>query len=175
MDYKRFVTIMGVIKTAYSFFVGTENEKNIQVWYSMLNDIDIESLEKAVMRWVKTETKAPTIADLRNTVYGLTNSNNWEQGWAMLQSAINKWGNSRETVDYIRGKSEITYKAMKTLSLWSICNSENEIVTRSQFRDIFNSIAKENKTQKLESNNCGNLKAISSDVKEIGGASIYNN
>lgn len=162
MDFNSFGVIMGKLRVNYDFFSGTKTKEALNVWYSMLENIDAELLDKAVQHWIMTEPKAPNIADLRNAVYDLGNSYSWESGWATLQRAINKWGNTVEAMDYVKSKDIIAHKTVKTMSLWSICNSENEMVTRSQFRDIYKSIQEQKRKEDIGKVNCGIVNALNS-------------
>lgn len=157
---------MGKLRVNYDFFAGTKTEEALSVWYSMLKNIDSELLNEAVEKWIMTETKAPNIADLRNAVYDLKCNYRWDNGWAILQYALSKWGNSRETMDYIRSKDDIAHKTVRRISLWSICNSNNEGATRFQFRDIYNSIAEERRKEAIGKPNCGIVEALASGNEE---------
>lgn len=166
MDYNSFAVIMGKLRVNYDFFAGTKTEEALSVWYSMLKNIDGELLNEAVEKWIMTETKAPNIADLRNAVYDLKCNYRWDNGWATTKYALNKWGNSKETMDYIRSKDDIAHKVVKTISLWSICSSDDEGYTRNQFKNIYESLAEERRKEAIGKPNCGIVEALTSGNEE---------
>lgn len=126
---------------------------SLNVWYSLLQDLPYEVCNVAIQKYMMTETKIPTIADIRNLCASVVVGEKplWSDGWDEVMRAMRRYGSYNE-VEALESMSEITRQCVRRLGYQNLCRSEEIGVDRANFRMIFEQIAnREHEKQKLPS------------------------
>lgn len=136
------------IKASYPNFKVLENAEMIETWYQLLKDIPINLLQVAVLTHVSINKFPPSIAEIREAAI-LRDAKDWGEGWGIVQYAIRRYGQYRETeaLNYIRQEDETTYQVIKRFNFKEMCNSENSMTDRANFRMTYENIEKNNQYQ----------------------------
>lgn len=133
-----------------SFLPDTDS---LNVWYSLLQDLPYEVCNVAIQKYMMTETKIPTIADIRNLCTSVVAGEKplWSDGWDEVMRAMRRYGSYNE-VEALESMSEITRQCVRRLGYQNLCRSEEIGVDRANFRMIFEQIAnREHEKKKLPS------------------------
>ena len=79
----------------------------------------------------------------------MKDAKDWGEGWGIVQYAIMRYGQYRETeaLKYIRQEDETTYQVIKRLNFKEICNSENSMTDRANFRMMYENTEEINQYQ----------------------------
>lgn len=140
MTEQEFSKIAMAIKTYYPKEPIMPNPQAMALWYQQLQDIPYNVCQLAVNKWVSTNKWCPTIADIRETVSGLTdNTKSYGEAWQEIVTAIGKYGRYQVDKAY-ESMSELTRQACKQIGFENICNSEYIISERAQFEKIYNGL-----------------------------------
>ncbi len=79
MNKSETAKILGYIKGAYIYIFSkfTENEREAMVmtWQNSFKNTDFKEVSEAVIKWCNAEKLAPTIADIKKTMFELSNIN----------------------------------------------------------------------------------------------------
>lgn len=123
----------------------------LNVWYSLLQDLPYDVCNVAIQKYMMTESKIPTIADIRNLCAGVVAGEKplWSDGWEEVCRAISRWGSYGER-EAMESFTDITKQTVQRLGYRELCMSENPSVDRANFRMIYEQIAnREYERQKL--------------------------
>ena len=141
MNKQEFAKIVMALRTYYPRENLIPNQQAAELWFVQLQDIEYKTAELAVSKWVSTNKWSPSIADIRETVTGITQeADDWSKGWERVQKAIDNFGRYREA-EALDSLDEISRDAVKRIGFLQICDSENIAVDRASFRDIYKQIA----------------------------------
>ena len=146
MTVQEFGTISAAIKAAWPQANIMPDKQSINVWYTMLADLDYKACMIAIKEHISTCRFAPSIAELRERCSNVTSVpvQNWGDAWEDVISAIRFCGMYREE-EALQRMDEITRKCVKRLGFQNLCTSENITADRANFRMIYE---QEQKTQK---------------------------
>ena len=91
-DFLKGMTMMGI---AYN---KEYNQKELEVWYSMLGDYKVEDFSNAIQTLIKTLKRVPTIADITEQIAKEKTSNipTAEDEWQEVLYAVRRYGSYRE-------------------------------------------------------------------------------
>lgn len=149
---EEFSKIAAALRTYYPRENLMPNQPAMALWYEQLKDIDYNTLQLAVQKWVATNKWSPSIAELREIVAEFARGKNtleWGRGWEQVINAISHYGFYREA-EALESMDEITREACKRIGFTNICLSENLTADRACFRQIYESLAeREKNTQQL--------------------------
>lgn len=147
MTRQEFAKLVMALRTYYPRENLIPNQQAAELWFVQLQDIDYAAAELAVSKWVATNKWSPTIADLRDTVTGITQKEEeWGEGWKQVCDAVQHFGRYREA-EALASLSDTAREAVQRVGFLNICNSENITADRASFRDIYNGIAQRKKAE----------------------------
>ena len=146
MTVQEFGTISAAIKAAWPQANIMPDKQSINVWYTMLADLDYKACMIAIKEHMSTCRFAPSIAELRERCSNVTSVpvQSWSDAWEDVISAIRFCGMYRED-EALQRMDAITRKCVKRLGFQNLCTSENITVDRANFRMIYE---QEQKAQK---------------------------
>jgi hypothetical protein len=149
MSREEFFKFSAALRTYYPREKLLPNKESMELWYTQLNDLSYEVAVKVLNVWVTTEKWSPSIAEIREKALELTcvsASNNWADGWEQILKAIRYYGRYRED-EALESMDETTRNVAKRLGFRNLCDSENIIADRAQFRNIYEQVAERQKKQ----------------------------
>lgn len=146
MDINKFSNLIKGLKAAYPNFKVVEDEVSFQMWFTLLKDIPYERLSAAIHKHIVTSKYPPSIAEVRELAQ-FKSVTDWSEGWAIVLTALRKYGNYRETeaLDWIKKQDNTAYKVIKRLNFRELCQSEDLMAYRANFRMVYTT------EQKIES------------------------
>lgn len=137
MTKEEFVKIAYVLRKSYAKDKFLQDEAEVEIWFRMLHDLPYDLTAKAAQKWITTEKWSPSIAEIRETVAGMTISiPDWSEAWENVLRMIHKHG-TWNVEEALNGMDALTRKCVKRLGFVNICNSENIGVDRANFRQIY--------------------------------------
>lgn len=158
MTEQQFAMIGDAIKTLYPAHKILPNQHAMDLWYSILKDLDYDAVTIALQKYASQNTFPPTIADLRGGCASIQNGEYkpWEDGWKEVCEAIRKYGYMREG-EALHSLSPMARKIVLRLDYQALCASENPMADRANFRDIYNNMVNKQKQREQLSPNVRNL------------------
>ena len=176
MTKEDFKKIALAIKTTYPTSKILETQDAMNIWYTLLQDLDYRVCQNAVLELISTCKFCPTIAEIREKCSGITSLpiKDYGEAWENVMRAVSRFGmyNQTEALDSL---DELTRKCTKRLGFGNICTSENITADRANFRMIYEQEANRKKTdnqlpQLVRSEKLEMIEAlVNSTVKQIGG------
>ena len=129
-----------ILKQLFAAFPNTQiSEGTVAVYMRLLADIPPESLQVAVDQAIATCRFLPTVAELRDTLHGLSaiGQLSWGEAWENVQSEMRRIG----SYGVPQFSSELTASVVRSMGWKTLCASENPATDRAQFRDMYNALA----------------------------------
>lgn len=149
------VTILGILKTSYPNFYKdmSKNEmyNTIAIWSEMFENDDLRLVKVSVKELVQTLKFPPTIADIKQKMYELTNQETLPiELWAKLKKAIsNSAYNSEEEFEKLPEECKLFIQTPRQLKELSQNDAEiNNTVVKGQFLKQIETIQKRIKEDK---------------------------
>lgn len=139
INYKDFIALVKILKSAYTSPNFLPDEEAVQLWYSLIGDIPIELLKVTIHKYIATHKFPPTIAELRESCADITNPiDDWSIGYHRMELAIKKYGMYNET-DGLASLDEVTRKVVERLGWKKLCTAsvDDRITDRANFRMIY--------------------------------------
>ena len=142
MEFDEFKILVKGMKSAYTNERFLPDADSVKIWYQLIKDIDYESANAAIQKYILTNKFPPTIADIRELSAEVKTGRipDWGDGWEQVITAIRKYGMYQEG-KAMESMDEITRKTVKRLGFKNICLSENINHDRANFRMIYEQIA----------------------------------
>lgn len=147
MDKKEFSVFAMALKTYYPRENLLPNEQAMELWFRKLQDIPMKVAEAALDKWVSLNKWSPSIAEIREMATNIVNGDgkDWGEAWEEVLIAVRKYG------IYNQGKAmesldPLTRKAVERLGFRNVCLSENIATERANFRMIYETLEKREKT-----------------------------
>lgn len=137
MTKEEFALIVVVLKAAYKNAQFLSTDRDIEVWFEMLKDLDGQMVGLAAKKHIATSVYPPTIAELRkSTVPSLVSDQDWLSGWATTVRAIRKFGymQSEEALDWLEKEDPVASRIARRIGFEYLCLSENQMQDRANFR-----------------------------------------
>ena len=141
------------MKAVYTYPSFLPDADALEIWFQLLKDLPYEVCNVAIQKYMMTETKIPTIADIRNLCAGVVAGEKplWSDGWEEVMMSIRRYGSYNEE-KALESMSDITKQCVRRLGYQNLCRSEAIEVDRANFRMIFEQIAnREHEKAKLPS------------------------
>lgn len=149
MDKKEFAAFAMAIRTYYPKESILPNQQAMELWYRELQDIPAGVAEAALRKWVAINKWSPSIAELREMTVNVTQGEEmtWGESWERAVNAIRKYGfyNQKEAMESL---DPLTRRCVQSLGFRDLCLSENPTADRANFRMIFETLSKREKTEK---------------------------
>lgn len=138
MTLKEFGVVVNAIKTYYPKEKILPTKEALGLWYEHLKDIDYDTMQTAVKRWVSLNNWSPTIADLRKMSAEIEGGQlkDWASAWNDVREAIRKYGMYNEE-HAMASLDELTREVVRHVGYKRLCLSENIVSDRANFRDIY--------------------------------------
>ena len=146
MTREEFAKFSMALKTYYPKDNIMANEQAMELWYTMLQDIDYRVAEMSLNKWVATNKWSPTIADLREMAFGVNHElePSWSESFQEARDMIRRYGYPREK-EALEHMTPITRQVVKQMGYQDMCMCEDIEVERGQYRMIFETTSKRNK------------------------------
>ena len=147
MTQQEFLTIVATIKAAYPNSNVMPDKNSMNVWYTMLKDLDYKYVHIAITDHISNNKFAPAIAEIREKCASLTSVpvKDWGEAWESVLMAVRKYGYMQEA-EALESMDEITRKCTKRIGFGNICTSENITADRANFRMIYEQEASRQKS-----------------------------
>lgn len=134
MTFEQFKVLVKGMKAVYTSPNFLPDADSVKIWYELLKDIPYELANIAIQRHMSTNKFPPTVAEIREwAVKSVTEPTDWASGWEQVRKAISKYGMYRAQEAY-NSMDEITQTVVKRLGWKNICESENYMQDRANFR-----------------------------------------
>lgn len=147
MDKKEFAIFADALKTYYPRETLLPNPQAMELWYRELQDIPYAVAEAALRKWVSTQKWSPSIAEIRELTSSIRHGDlpDWGEGWHQVQKAIRRYGyyNTKAALDSL---DPLTRQCVERLGFRELCMSENITADRANFRIVYETLAKREKT-----------------------------
>ena len=143
-------TVCAMLKAAFPAWK-TEPE-TIEMWHSMLKDLDGEIVLRATQDWILTEERFPTIAGIRNKsaeVAGLL-PKSASEAWAEVHQVCVDYGTYNQLPPW---SNEIISKTVKAIGYYHICQTDNISTVRAQFLRMYEEFSKLERSEIVRSVN----------------------
>lgn len=138
MTKKEFALFAAALRTYYPKEQLLPNEKAMELWFRMLEDIPYDVAEMGLQKWVATNKWSPSISEIRELSADLVTEEvrGWDEEWQSVLYLVSRYGMYRES-DAVSCLPEITKKCVQRMGWKTICMSENIAVERANFRMIY--------------------------------------
>ena len=134
MTFEQFKVLVKGMKAVYTSSNFLPDADSVKVWYELLKDIPYELANISIQRHMATNKFPPTVAEIREGVVKcVTKPTDWASGWEQVRKAISKYGIYRAQEAY-DSMDDITQSVVKRLGWKEICESENYMHDRANFR-----------------------------------------
>lgn len=149
MTFDEFKVLAKGMKAVYTQSWFLPDAEALKIWYELLKDLDYAVTNIAIQKYMLTNKKEPTVADIRELVVSVKvgEKPSWSDGWEEVLRAISMYGMYREA-EALLSMTELTRKVVKRLGFKNICISENIMTDRANFRMIFEQLADREQTEK---------------------------
>lgn len=142
MQLNEFKVLVKGMKAVYPQSWFLPDADSVKIWFQLLKDLDYQVANVAVQKYILTNKKEPTIADIREYASTVTVGAlpEWSDGWEQVLRAIRKYGMYNEAAA-LDSLDDITRTCTERLGFRNICMSENIATDRANFRMIYEQIA----------------------------------
>lgn len=146
MTHSEFETIALAIKAAYPNSNVLPDKYAMKTWYRALADLDYQVVENAVWEHISTSVFPPSIAEIRGKCADrlIPIIDDWGEAWEEVLKAIRRFGSYRED-EAVASMSKLTATAVRRLGFLNLCQSDNPVADRANFRMIYEGMAKAEK------------------------------
>ena len=136
MDRGQFTNLMKGLKSAYPNFSFVDSKEGMEMWYTMLKDLDYKLLSVAIQTHIATSKYPPSIAEIREITSAPLEDKDWSEGWELVLKAIRQYGTWRieEALEFISEQDPLAADIAKRLDFKELCLSENLATDRANFR-----------------------------------------
>lgn len=134
------MNIGAILKQLFAAFPNAQvTPETVAVYMRLLRDIQPADLQVAVDQSIATCKFLPTVAELRDTLHGLTvvGQLTWGEAWEDVQKEMRRIG----SYGVPAFSSDLTAAVVRSMGWKTLCASENPQTDRAQFRDMYNALA----------------------------------
>lgn len=134
------MNIAAILKQLFAAYPNAQATKEtIAVYMRLLADIPPEALQVAVDQAIATSKFLPTVAELRDTLHGLTaiGQPSWGEAWETVQREMRRIG----SYGVPQFADPLTAAVVRSMGWKTLCASENQATDRAQFRDMYTALA----------------------------------
>ena len=123
------------------------NQQSMELWFRELCDIPFQVAEIALRKWVSTQKWSPSIAEIREMTSNVVNGDvqDWGEAWEKALRAVSKFGMYNQE-KAMASLDPLTRKAVERIGFRNLCMSENISTERANFRMIYETLEKREKT-----------------------------
>ena len=139
MTFEEWKKLVKGLKSVYTSERFLPDREAVQIWYSMLKDMDYKVLSIAAQKYMVTGKFPPTVAELRECAVEVLEpkvKEDYSHGWEQVMKAVSKYGYCGAE-EALASMDPVTRKCVKRLGWKNICTSENQIADRANFRQIY--------------------------------------
>lgn len=144
MDKREFSLFTAALRTYYSRENLLPNQQAVELWYRQLQDVPYQIAVAVLDKWVATNKWSPSIADIREAVAEIENGGaapDWGEGWEQAMRAIRRYGSYGEA-EALEAMPPLARETVRRLGYKSLCLSENQMADRSNFRQVYEIVAR---------------------------------
>ena len=149
LDKKDFIKAVEYLIAIYPEMEKQFNNQTTQrVWYELLGDIDGRTLLLVIKTYASTEKFAPKPSQIREMALVTTReTRDWTEGWDLVLRSIGRFGTYRESeaLVWIKSQDEIAAESIRRLGYKNLCETENQMTLRANFRQAYNNQISKNK------------------------------
>ena len=148
MTYDQAVTLTTLISAAQG--VSFADPAKIQVWFSLLEDLDFTTAHLALKKLLRTEEFNITPAHIRKACVELVEPQVDILGaWQVLNNIIG-FGRycQKEAMEYAEKQNPIIYQIVKSIGFINLCNSNPEFL-RPEFQKLYREAIKASTQDKM--------------------------
>jgi hypothetical protein len=156
MDREQAIKILKILKTAYPKFYAdmnkTEAEDTINLWIDMFKHENVNLVVVAVKNLINTFKFPPTIADVKEEMYKLTEQEKQTpiEIWNLIKGAIrNSSYNAYEEFNKLPEIAQKFVGSPNQLREWAIDTDYNDGVVKGQFLKQYEILQKRDKETKM--------------------------
>lgn len=171
MTREEFSVIAKGMKAVYANPTFIADKDAFDVWYALLSDLDYALVSKATQDYMKSTSKIPTPADIRNRAEELTRGDELTEteAWSLVSKAL------RNGIYYAQDEfaklPPLVQRAVgsyEQLRIWASDNEYNESVASSNFMRAYKTLCERNKRERTISGDLliNKSKAVYIDAKE---------
>lgn len=155
MTKEETIAILAIIKTAYPRFYSDMDETSakatINLWASMFQEDELETVKLALYKLISTSEFPPTIAAVRGAISETINGDLPTAGsaWGEVIRGMRNFGYTGEE-KALREMNPLTVKAVKCIGWNTLCltNLENIMTDRAHFFKIYSGIVEREKEER---------------------------
>lgn len=137
MEFNEFKILVKGLKAVYTSPNFLPDADSVRIWYKLLQDMSYEQLNLAIQKYMMTGKFPPTVAELRESAVSLVcESKNWSDGWEQFRRAVRNFGYNRPK-EAFDSMDDITRQVVKRLGWKDLCESENLMQDRANFRIVY--------------------------------------
>ena len=137
MTFNEFKVLVKGMKAVYTSPNFLPDADSVKIWYELLKDLPYELANIAIQRHMTTNKFPPTVAEIRAAAVGsVYRPVDWSDGWEQFRKAVSKYGYYQQEAA-LNSLDDLTRKVVKRLGWKQLCESENPIQDRANFRMIY--------------------------------------
>lgn len=142
MTREEFNNVVKALRNYYPKETILPTREAMEFWYNALQDLEYKRLSIAISKWVTLHEWSPSIAGLREMYACTTNRElpDYGEAWGEVLRTISTYGMYKED-EALNSMSELTKAAVQRLGFRNICQSENIVSDRAQFKAIYEQLA----------------------------------
>ena len=146
MNESDFELVAAAIKAAYPNANVLPDKYAMKTWYRALGDLDYRVVENAVWEHISISVFPPSIAEIRGkcTDRLVPVIDDWGEAWEEVLRAMRKFGSYR-VEEAVASMTVLTAKVVRRLGFLNLCQSENPVADRANFRMIYEGLVKAEK------------------------------
>lgn len=140
--------ILAVLAAAYHNF--TVDEIKVEVWHSMLGDLDYEVVQIAIKKCILESQFAPSVSEVRKTATVLMNPHHLSaaEAWEQVNQAIDRYGYYNQALA-IKSMPPLAARVVRAIGFSRLCLSENLSVERGQFFRLYDQLSQQEQSELL--------------------------
>lgn len=145
MTRDEFGIIVKALKAVYTAPTFIPDKDAFNVWYGLLKDIDYQTVNKAVQSYMTTESKLPTIADIRSKAmqFNYSEQPNELEAWALVSKALsNGYYGANEEYEKLPPLVQKAVGNPANIREWSQLDFKALSVIQSNFERTYRAVAK---------------------------------
>lgn len=145
MTFNEFKVLAKGMKAVYTSPNFLPDRDSVGIWYELLKDLPYELANIAIQKHMTTNKFAPTPAEIRAAaVDSVKKAADWASGWSEFISAVRKYGYNRPE-EALASMSDATRQTVERLGFRALCESENTMQDRANFRMVYEQEAQRTK------------------------------
>lgn len=172
LEWAQTAAVLKAVYTAPSFI---PDKTAMHVWYGLLKDMDYRVVQYNAQRHMQTETRIPTVADLRRDPMTERNEMLESEAWALVSKALrNGIYGAEEEFAKLPHNVQKAVGSPAQLRVWAMDESYSESVVSSLFGRSYRLVIQREEADARLSDNTKALLAIATgrgdtNVNQLGG------